>query len=79
MLFAVGGDLFLSEAVAGVTVYGFDADDILRAQTGDRAFNGGSAGGALADLAGQVTCEASVFGLSHQREGLGDFLIGEKV
>ena len=62
-----------------MAIHGVDADDVLRAEAGDGAFDGGGASGALADLAGEFAREAGVFGLSHQSERLRDFLIGEEI
>jgi hypothetical protein len=62
-----------------VAVHGVDADDVLRAEAGDGAFDGGGTAGALANLAGEFAGEADVLGLSHQGQGLCDFLIGEEI
>ena len=70
----VGGQL-----IAIVAVHGFQADDVLRAQAGDGAFDGGGAGGALADVASEIVSEAGVFWLRHEGERLRDALVGEQV
>ncbi len=57
----------------------FSPNDILAAQTGDGAFDGGGAGGALADFAGQLAGEPCVFGLGHQGQRLRDALVGKQV
>jgi hypothetical protein len=79
LFFSGGSDLLGGELVAVVAVDGLETENVLGAETGDGTFDGGGAGGALADLAGEVGGEASVSGLRHERESLCDFFVGEEI
>src|ERR1700676_4812098 len=78
MFFAGGPNLLLGQRIACAAIHGLDAENILVAQTRNRAIENGGALSPLANVAGNLRCELRVGRLAHQMEGLLDDLVGDK-
>ena len=79
LILAVGSDLLLCQQVAAVAVDCLQPQYILATQGRDRTFDGGRAGGALADLACYFKREPGILGLGHQGERLRNALVRQEV
>ena len=79
LFFAFGFDLLVAERIAGNAIYSLQSDGIVASKSSDRAQQHGFAGGALADLPGDVFGEMCVGGFAHEAKLLIHFCIGKNV
>ncbi len=71
----LGRNLLPRENLAGMTINGIEADDVLICEFRNGTFDCGSALGTLAEVSGDFRREPGIGGLSHQGQGLTDLLV----
>ncbi len=78
LLLAVGGSFGASHGVAGTAIHGAQLQNILFAEVGDGAIESGDTSDALAQVSGDLQCDAFVGRLAHQAQRLLDAALGDK-